>query len=129
MRHHSDCHFHVPRMCRKTLWKRSFQCIRPVICNSSSFCQAFVFILLRQNWKPTSSLLHTDLSFSFFSFCQSVTSNACIWCVCVCVCVCACAHVCERSNEQIYPYVFVSAPGSYEMGHHKYSIISSSSNF
>ena len=53
-------------------------------------------LLLSQNWKPTSSLLHTDLSFSFFSFYQPIISNACICSVCVCVCVCACvrAYVC-----------------------------------
>ena len=39
---------------------------------SSSLCQAFFVTLfcfvLSENYKPTSSLLHTDLSFSFFSF-------------------------------------------------------------
>ena len=32
---------------------------------SSYLCQAFIFTLLCQNWKPTSSLLPTGLSFSF----------------------------------------------------------------
>ena len=54
-------------------------------------------------------------------------------CVCVCVCVCACACVCVRTHMRAcvsvcvikcaYLYVFVSALGSYNMGHHKYFII------
>ena len=40
-------------------------------------------LLLSPNSKPTSSLLHTDLSFSFVSFYQPITSNASICCACV----------------------------------------------
>ena len=43
-------------------------------------------LLLSQNWKLTCSLLHADLSLSFFSF-YPITCNACV-CVCVYVCVC-----------------------------------------
>ena len=52
-------------------------------------------LLLSQNWKNTFSLLHTDLLFSFFSFYQPITSNACICSVCVCVFVCVYVCVCE----------------------------------
>ena len=38
-------------------------------------------------------------------------------CVCVRVCVCVCVCVCVM--KQVYPYNFVSALGSYEMGRHK----------
>ena len=40
---------------------------------------------------------------------------------CVFLCVRACVCVCVM--KWAYSYVFVSAPGSYEMGHHKLSII------
>ena len=62
---------------------------------SLSLCQAFFFILLSQNWKCTSSVLHAELFF-VFSFYQSITSYACICsvgvrvCVCVRACMCAC---------------------------------------
>ena len=69
---------------------------------SSSLCQAIFFTLFlsvrrssslssylsgdllhsllgSENWKLISSHLHTDLSFSFFSFYEPVTSNACIF--------------------------------------------------
>ena len=38
---------------------------------------------------------------------------------------CVCGVVCARDKMRVsvYPYVFVSAPGSYEMGRHKQSII------
>ena len=66
-------------------------------------------LLLSQNWKPTSSLLHTDLSFSFFSFYQPIISNACICsvcvCVCVCTCICVCMHVCVHAG--VYMHVCV----------------------
>ena len=49
----------------------------------------------------------------------------CAACVCVCVCVCiwggvqmrVCVCVCVM--QWVYPYVFVSALGSYKMGHYK----------
>ena len=52
-------------------------------------------LFLSWNWKPTFSLLHTDLLFSFFSFYQPVISNVCVS-VCVCVvsvslCLCKCS--------------------------------------
>ena len=53
--------------------------------------------LLSKNRKPTSSLLHTDLSFSFsFYQPQPITSNVrrCNVCVCVCVCLSVCLSVC-----------------------------------
>ena len=44
-------------------------------------------------------------------------------CMCACthqyVCVCLCVCVMKR----VYPYVCVSALGSYKMGHHKQSVI------
>ena len=55
---------------------------------SSSLCQAFVFTCLGQNWKPVSSLLHTDLSFSSHCTSQSPVMHVLVVCVCVCVCVC-----------------------------------------
>ena len=45
--------------------------------------------------------VYTDLSFY-----QSITSNACFCCVCVGVCV----------MKWVYPYIFVNALSSYEMG-------------
>ena len=88
-------------------------------------------IHLQSSWKselkPTSSLLHTDLSFSFFSSYQPVTSDA-LFVVCVCVCVCVCGGhgvgkgaVCVIKWD--YLYVFVSAPGSCGMWHHEQSVI------
>ena len=62
-------------------------------------------LLLSKNWKLTSSLLHTDQSFSFFSICQCTTSNACMCSV--------------RVVKWAYHYVFVRSQGSCEMGHHK----------
>ena len=60
--------FCVPRMGRRTLGERSFQCIRPVAWNSLPLCWVFVVTLLSQNWKPTSSLLYTDLFLLLFLF-------------------------------------------------------------
>ena len=85
-------------------------------------------LLLSRNWKPTSSLLPTDLLFSFSSFYKPIISDVCICSVCVCVCVCVCACMCACMHvyvcvmKWVYPYVFVNTPGSYEMGCHKYSI-------
>ena len=42
-------------------------------------------------------------------------------CVCVCVCIHACVCVCV--TKCACPYISVSAPGSYEMGCHKQSIM------
>ena len=37
-----------------------------------------------------------------------------------CICsVCVCGRGGGGRDEHIYPYAFVSASGSYEMGHHK----------
>ena len=83
------------------------------------------------DWKPISSLLHTDLLFSFFSLYQPITSDACVCSVRVCVhayvrahvCLGMCTHVlmhmCGCVMKWAYLYVFVSAPGSFEMGHYK----------
>ena len=54
-----------------------------------SHCQAFVFTLLSQTWKPISSPLRTNVSFY-----QSIISNTCHCSVCVCVSVCAHVHLC-----------------------------------
>ena len=40
-------------------------------------------------------------------------------CLCACMCVCARAHAMKCT----YPKAFVIPPGSYNMGHHKQSII------
>ena len=97
-------------------------------------------LLLSQNWKPISSLLHADLSFSSSFF--FITSNACICSACVCVCLwcvsmCAKKSVCVCMHEHVWnkmsinyisiylyislslTYVFVSALGFYKMGCHK----------
>ena len=84
--------FRVPRMGR-TLGERFFQYIRPVIRNSLPPLFILFHSLLSKNRKPVSSLLHTDLSFSF-SYCQPITSNVRCCSVCVCVCVCLCVSVC-----------------------------------
>ena len=81
---------------------------------------------------------HTDLSVLSSLFNQPITSNACI-CVCVCVCVCVCKGECEcvcmcacmcvcvcaraHAMKCTYPKAFIIPPGSYNMGHHKQSII------
>ena len=85
--------------------------------------------LSSQNWKPTSSLLPTDLSLSFFCFHQTHDYYACVFAVCVCVCAHMCVWVCV-----VFVYVcacvcvaclsaFVSTLGSHEMGCHKLPII------
>ena len=89
--------------------ERSFQYTGPVIWNSLPLAVSICLhsLHLSQNWKPTFSLVHTDLWFSFFSFCQPNTSNACICSVCVCVCVCVfvcvcvcvCSCACERMRD------------------------------
>ena len=76
---------HDTRMDRGTLGERSFQYIGSVIWNSLPLSVKLHSLLLNQNWKPTSALLHTELSFSFFSFYQPITSNACIYIFVVCV--------------------------------------------
>ena len=76
--------FRVPWISRRTRGERS---------SDLWFGTLFLFLcgirlhslLLSQNWKPTSALLHTELSFSFFSFYQPITSNACIYIFVVCV--------------------------------------------
>ena len=50
--------------------------------------------LSSQNWKPTSSLLPTDLLLPFFCFHQTHDYYACVFAVCLCVCVCVCACMC-----------------------------------
>ena len=89
---------------------------------------------LSQNWKPiSSSLLHTDLSFSFFhSTVPSTIMHEFVVCVCVCVCVRACVRACALARvwwgegegvsviKWACPYVFVSASGSYDTGRHKW---------
>ena len=51
----------------------------------------------------------------------------CVVCVCVKVkereCVCVCTHTSVCVMKRVYPYVFVSSVGSYEMGRHKQYVI------
>ena len=47
-------------------------------------------------------MVHTDLSFSFFSFYQPITSNACIGSVCVRACVCVWWNERIHRHKQIY---------------------------
>ena len=109
--------FRVPRMGRRTLGERSFQYIGPVIWNSLPLSVSSV----RHSSSLSSfkSKLKTHLfssaywSVVFFPLYQPMTGNTCICSVCVCVCVCV------WWNEHNYTYVFVRAPGSYEMGRHK----------
>ena len=65
---------------------------------SSSFCQACLFTLLGQKWKPASFLLPTDLFSSFFFPLNPSLVCKCLPClrayVCVCVCACLCVWVC-----------------------------------
>ena len=67
----------VPTLGR-TLVERSFESFGPVIWNSLP--------LSVRHASSLSSLLHTDLSFSFFSFYQHIATN-------VCVCVHVCTHM------------------------------------
>ena len=101
--------------------------------------QARHFTLLFQvkTENPTSSLLPTDLSFSFFSvsikpmttmlvFSRCVCVHVECLCMCVCarMCVCACVCICVACVR--YEMCFsasVRALGSHEMGHHKLPII------
>ena len=50
--------------------------------------------------------------------CVCACVRACVR-ACVCVCVCVCARARARNEINIYSYVFVTAPGSYEMGRNK----------
>ena len=93
--------------------------------------------LSSQNWKPTSSLLPTDLSLSFFCFHQTHDYYACAFVVCVCVCVCLCVCVCVYVCVHVCMwgvcvcvcvclaclFAFVSALGSHKLGRHKLPII------
>ena len=102
-------HLRVPRIGRRTLAVRSFQYIGPVIWNWNSLPlpvrHLSSFSSLKSNWKPISSLLHTDLLFCFFWIYQPITSNACIcrtcMCVCVCMCDCVCVCVCACVREWV----------------------------
>ena len=76
------------------LWSRTlFLCLSGIL---------LYFLLLSQNWKPTSSLLHTDLSccfflliFSpFFLFSSHSTNTSPVVHVFGSVCVCACVRAC-----------------------------------
>ena len=82
--------------------------------------------LSSQNWKPTSSLLPTDLSCTSsvsikpmtcmeFFFCSLSLSLSLSLSACVCVCVCG---VCVL--KWMCLSAFVSALGSHEMGRHKF---------
>ena len=92
--------FHVHRIGRRTKGERFFQFSIHWTCecdleNSSSLCQAFVFTLLTylsQNWKPISSLLHIDLSFS--SHWTNPSSVIHVFVVCV--------HACMFDETSIY---------------------------
>ena len=119
--------FRVPRVCKRTLGERSFQYIGPVIWNSLSLSGMPLHSpLSSQNWKPTSSLLPNDLSFSFFCSHQTLDKYACIFTVCVYVCVCVCVCVCGVCVCVFLKWMclsaFVSALGSHEMGCYKLPI-------
>ena len=91
--------FRVSRVCRRTLWERSFQYI---IWNSLPFSVRHATSLssYKSKLKPTSSLLPTDLSLSFFCFHQTHDYYACVFALCVCLCIsvwvwgCLCMCVC-----------------------------------
>ena len=74
--------------------------------------------LSSQNWKPTSSVLPTDLSLSFFCFHQTHDYYAYVFAVCMCVCV---WRVCVL--KCMFLSAFVSALGSPEIGRHRLPII------
>ena len=63
--------------------------------------------LWSQNWKPTYSLHHTDLSFSFFSFYQLITNNACLCSACGYVEICVSIGLCKccRLVQDRAPYI------------------------
>ena len=65
--------FPCPKGVQEDSWERSFQYFELVIWNSLPFSvrHATSSPLSSQNWKPTSSLLPTDLSLSFFCFHQT----------------------------------------------------------
>ena len=88
--------FRVSRMCRRTLGERSFQCVGRVIWNSLPFSVTHATSLssVKSKLKPTSSLLPTDLSLSFFCFRQTHDYYVCVFAVCLCVCVFVCVCVC-----------------------------------
>ena len=99
--------FRVSRMGRIPLGKRAFQYVGPVFWNSlpisvkhSSSLSSFQIKLKTHLF---SFLLHTDMSFSFFSFYQPITSNSyiCSVCVCVCMCVCVCVRACVRACVRV----------------------------
>ena len=84
--------------------------------------------LSSQNWKPTSSLLPTDLSLSFLCFNQTHDYSACDFAGSVCACVGVFVYVCVcvwrvRVLKWVCLSAFVSALGSHEMGRHKLPII------
>ena len=87
---------------------------------SSFLCQAFIVTLLKsQNWKLTAPLLRTDLLFSFFWFTNpSPVMHIVVVCASVCVCVCVWVCACVWVIKWAYPYIFVSTPGFYKVGHH-----------
>ena len=77
------------------LWENECVCLllqRKCMMLDYVCCFACVILFGGESW-----------SVIFFSFYQLVTSNACICCACV--------------IKWAYPYVFVSTPDSYKMGH------------
>ena len=65
--------------------------------------------LSSQNWKPTSSLLPTDLSLSFFCFHQTHDYYACVL---RCMCVCECGVLCMCGRKCLWhAYLLCKRPG------------------
>ena len=57
--------------------------------------------------------------------CVRACMRACV-CVCVCfqcVCVCVCVCMLWQREREVNEHIFVSTPGSYEMGCHKLSVM------
>ena len=100
-----------------SVWVGLFRKERPLL--QTIFAGFFVWmvlnhlhpLLLSQNWKPISSLLHTDLSFSSHCTNPSPVMHVFVVCMCVCVCVtrvsvrereCVCLCVCFGMSRPLH---------------------------